>query len=862
MLLLLSENIFAYTSEGNGTCNCNGCTDCQNALSNNTNCSVLVKLTEDIIDHAGTCINNPENFNNKVFDCQGHRIDGDNTGTDYGIYLYNKVNDTIKNCIITQFYNGIYISAYGYHIIANNTINSNTESGVRIEANYNLLANNTANSNVYGVYLTSAPYNILEGNTLILNTAYGIFLYYSAYNNISKNTANSNTLCGIYLFGSPRCNIVNNTAISNKYGLYLTYYSDYNNILSNNFSGNQIGFVTSHTDPNGVYYSLGNSGNTLRENEISNNGNGIYSIGSSSTINWNRVCGNGNLDFNSTNWQSSSGDNNTCDKPQIWNDYLTTGCTYSCTTKTDYICNCSNCDDCEERIIDQNCREIRLSTDISSYTGTCIDNPENFNNKIFDCQGHKIDGDDLEIDYGIYLSAKDNNTIKNCVITDFYHGIFLNFSSNITLSNINTSSHTQYGVFLLHSIGNLLANLTANSNSQNGVYMRSSSQNTLVDLTANSNSQNGVYLYNSVNNTLFTITANSNSQNGIYLYNSSHNQLSNSTVSLNSYGLYLLYSSNFNNISNNRFFNNTNNGITTSNCDTSLWCPGGNTNNTLQGNRILNNNIGIYSKSSSSTINSNLVCENSNLDFNSIDWQLSFGDDNTCNRPDGWNDTGAIGCTYHCPCYCSSCSSCQEKLNDTSCNMVYLTSNILNSPSTCINNPENFINKTFDCQQYIIDGNGLNYGIYLNGKSWNTIKNCMVTGFYNGIYLFNSSNNTLLYNTVNSNNYTGIFLSYSSGNTFSGITANNNKQHGFYADASSTNNKINSNTFCYNNGTVDSYDIYNTDSNFGDDNICDSFYGWEDESSFLGCKHTCDGRVRYRLLLQIGWNLISFPVDI
>ncbi len=36
------------------------------------------------------------------------------------------------------------------------------------------------------------------------------------------------------------------------------------------------------------------------------------------------------MDFSSYDWQSSSGDNNTCDNPDGWNDEGTIGCTYSC----------------------------------------------------------------------------------------------------------------------------------------------------------------------------------------------------------------------------------------------------------------------------------------------------------------------------------------------------------------------------------------------------------------------------------------------------------------------------------------------------------------------------------------------------
>ncbi len=160
-------------------------------------------------------------------------------------------------------------------------------------------------------------------------------------------------------------------------------------------------------------------------------------------------------------------------------------------------CYCSNCDECNAKLNDPSCIMVKLNNSITNYTETCIDNPENFTNKIFDCQEHTIDG--MGGGYGIYLNSKTNNIIRGCIITDFEYGIYLNSSSN----------------------------------------------------------------------------------------------------------------------------------------------------NTLQGNKISNNNIGIYSQNSNSTINSNIVCKNSILDFNSSDWQSSYGANNACDTGD-WNDEGINNCWYIC----------------------------------------------------------------------------------------------------------------------------------------------------------------------------------------------------------------------
>jgi len=92
------------------------------------------------------------------------------------------------------------------------------------------------------------------------------------------------------------------------------------------------------------------------------------------------------------------------------------------------------------------CTEIWLSEDITNYPGTCINNPANFNNKIFDCQGHKIEGNLTSDTSGIYLKEKTENTIRNCVITEFNIGIYLSSSQNNTIEN-NEILNNNLGIF-------------------------------------------------------------------------------------------------------------------------------------------------------------------------------------------------------------------------------------------------------------------------------------------------------------------------------------------------------------------------------------------------------------------------------
>ncbi|ODS37430.1 hypothetical protein BEH94_06210 [Candidatus Altiarchaeales archaeon WOR_SM1_SCG] len=692
----------------NDTCNCGSCIDCTNALNDST--CYGVNLTTNLTNQPGTCINNPENFNNKTFDCQGHMIDGNgiyDEWPDIGIYLNEKSGNIIRSCIITNFEYGI---------------------SLRYSSNNDTLINNTANSNYHGIHLSSS----------------------------SNNT-----------------------------------------VLNNTLNNNSIGF-----------YMNSSSNSLVERNRILNNNIGIYSENSNSTTNSNFACRNTNLDFNSSDWFLSSGDNNTCDNPDRWNDANTTGCTYVCPY-------CSTCDECEEKLNSSNLKDntLYLMADITNYTGTCINNPENFNNKTFDGQGHTIAGFGGGVEKGIYLNDKSLNTIKNCVVTDFYFGIYLSSSS-----------------------GNKLTGNTANDNSGYGIYLNSSSSNTLTDNTASSNNY-GIYVGHSSNNTLTGNIANSNYY-GIGLWESTNNTITSNTVSSNNYsGIVLWNDSKFNEILNNEILNNDR-GISISNCEPLMdFCHGGNTNNTIQGNEISNNGVGIQSVDSNSTINSNIVCGNTNYDFNSSDWKSSSGDDNTCNKPDRWNDTGASGCTYVCP-YCSTCDECEEKLNSSNLkdNTLYLMADITNYTRTCINNPENFNNKIFDCQGYKIDGCGDEgeYGIYLNGKSNNTVRNCIIAGFYSGIYLNYSNNNNIIKNIINSNNHSGIHLISSSNSTLQENEILNNSI-GIYSQNSTS--VINSNLVCRN--SILDFNSSNWYGSYGNKNKCDTG-NWTDEG-FDNCWYSCSG---------------------
>jgi len=120
---------------------------------------------------------------------------------------------------------------------------------------------------------------------------------------------------------------------------------------------------------------------------------------------------------------------------------------------------------------------------------------------------------------------------------------------------------------------------------------------------------------------------------------------------------------------------------------------------------------------------------------------------------------------------------------------------------------------------YTVQGTG-NIGIDLSYRNNVTLKNVEVTNFSIGIYLYNSSNNTLTGNNASSNSNYGICLEYSSNNSLIGNNASNNYV-GIRLEYSSD-NSLTGNTASNNLNGI--YTISSSNSNVLADNTVSSNY--------------------------------------
>jgi len=220
-----------------------------NALTNVTACGTLSSANEYYVlntslSSAVTCIT--IGADNVTLDCAYYGTTYNLTGTlaagSYGVYLTGRLNASVKNCLITSFYRGVYAtSSSDYGVYLNNTLSYNGYGFWLSSSSNNLLANNTLNYNGMGLYLSPSSNNLLVNNTLSYN-GYGFWLSSSSNNTFTNNRAD-NAWFGFGLFSSSNNTLTNNTVSNNTCGFYLD--SSSNNSLANNTVtklGGQAGF--------------------------------------------------------------------------------------------------------------------------------------------------------------------------------------------------------------------------------------------------------------------------------------------------------------------------------------------------------------------------------------------------------------------------------------------------------------------------------------------------------------------------------------------------------------------------------------------------------------------------------------------
>jgi parallel beta-helix repeat protein len=200
---------------------------------------------------------------------------------------------------------------------------------------------------------------------------------------------------------------------------------------------------------------------------------------------------------------------------------------------------------------------------------------------LIDGNGYTIGGAGANNAAGIDLSGRENVTIQNTQIQDFYTGVLLNSSSNNHVSGNNITANSNYGIYLVSSPNNSISgnNIT---NTLDGISLAYSSYNIIAGNNITATDSDGIELaYASNYNFISRNTMTANNWNGIELSDSSNNSIVGNNFDDSSYCVEL-WSSHNNSIAGNNITNNY--------CGMILYSGY----NDISGNNITNNDCGIF----------------------------------------------------------------------------------------------------------------------------------------------------------------------------------------------------------------------------------------------------------------------------
>lgn len=205
----------------------------ENQIEGNTvNGKPLVYL-EDISDRT------VENAGQVVLvNCSNVRVkDLDLSNATIGIELYRTINSVItNNSIASNSMSGVFFDeSYNITMYGNN-VTANHQGVLFAASNSSNLSGNNITENAYGVYLATSFDNILHRNKMV-DDYFGVSLDYSSGNFVSENDIKSGNF-GLYLYSCSSNAFSENNVTNGGYGIYLTGFSGGNKLFHNNFIGN------------------------------------------------------------------------------------------------------------------------------------------------------------------------------------------------------------------------------------------------------------------------------------------------------------------------------------------------------------------------------------------------------------------------------------------------------------------------------------------------------------------------------------------------------------------------------------------------------------------------------------------------
>ncbi|MCX6770560.1 MAG: right-handed parallel beta-helix repeat-containing protein [Candidatus Micrarchaeota archaeon] len=666
----------------------------------------------------------------------GNIITGSN-GTAYvagaGIVLFSSTDNMITSCV------GIAIAS-GQGIILASASNGN-----RISQSVGSSANGP------GVYLQDSSNNIVSGLFATSASYDGMKIYAGNNNTVANSTISSfsGTFASAVISGSQN-KIINNTFVSgNGMNTLLTVGAAGNLIYWNNFTstngyyiqdlaGGNIYNATINGKQEGNIYANVLNGSVQVQGNLSSLGFPALYIGMNGTgYPYNSTTSQGKISGNAVDYAPLT--------PYYFNNSsVGQGCVCGNLSTPNYVCN--------------------VTQNLAS-NGTCFN--VQANNVTILCNGHSISGANQTNSYGVY-SNQQATAVKNCIISNYYTGVFFDGATGGSIFNTNTSSTylNGNGIWLGNGAdSNTVASSSGNSATGLGIILVTSSHNTIANSKGTATAGQGILLITSSYNTLSSsigtgghgigigagsdhntlinatgICLSTLNDNAIYISASSYNTISNSTgISANGPGIQIQSGSSFNIISN------------------SIGSS--------------NSSFGIYLyQSSNNTISGSLGASSSDRGI-LLDDGSSY---NSITSSNGSSNTGAgifigYGSSYNNIANSKGASNTQPGIvltNDANYNTI------ANSKGT--SNTQPGISLFMGTGNKFVNTNGTStsaHGINLDSSSGNAISNCSGTsGSGSGIYILGVSGASISNTIANSTflSYTGIaaYLERSSNSDF------------------------------------------------------------------------------------------------
>jgi len=253
---------------------------------------------------------------NIIVDGQGFTLKGNSDFKSKGVTIEGRINVTIKNFQISNFYYGIWLHNSHESEISGNMLTENTGRSIWLGySDNNIVFNNNITQN-YGrsIMLDHSSHNFINNNRIIENGCDAIVVCNANHNRVFKNQIKENNGRGIWLGYSDNNIVFNNNITKNNVNGIELFYSE-NNTIHGNFivKNNYYGIKLESSCYNKIYNNnfINNTIQTCIASSLGNVWNAEYCLGGNY---WSHL---NNIDLKKGTSQNETGSDGIADTPYI-----------------------------------------------------------------------------------------------------------------------------------------------------------------------------------------------------------------------------------------------------------------------------------------------------------------------------------------------------------------------------------------------------------------------------------------------------------------------------------------------------------------------------------------------------------------